>query len=524
MQAYPAAGVTQSPQLIKQEDGGTVLEWHGSVSGDRYETDASGGRMLTPLESDNYYKVDVDGDIRATSPSGAVSYAMISLTNTNDRSVLSHSTQINTLQLGRVTQAYEFAVGDVNPSFSSLGTNLALRGVLAEARLGETRIAGSAGVAAESWASLCDSDLRYQYQRDAYAFKLDTPVVQSMHLYLTAQGYNDRESSLDAGMSALSPASTRAATMGFTFQRSQFTVEGEIGTSRWKEEGQDSESDNAYILDAGWRAQKGGLRAGHHNIGLYYAALSGMAAPGIRETYLNGDWATTSWLTIDADLRRSKTEQAAGTTIAETVDTITAGANINFDPLLPGLGLRLQQYRSIGENSDGSDNTNENYSAMLSYLSQHWNSGISYSHDDMSNDAGPEANGTTGTWTGNLGFSLNKDSTTGVRIWWASMNIFASWQDQDLDNGTTTKNRSYNLELTAERAGWGILTSNVGWGTTAQPTGGPDLHQRNIDIKATYPFMRNWAIEFYLQENKNWGDPDLRYSEKTIGLQLKFTR
>jgi hypothetical protein len=515
-----ATNATQAPQLVSKEGGGTVLEWHGGVAADKYETDASGGRLLTPQESGSYHRVDAEGKLCATSPTGDVTYALLSLTNTDDPSVLTHSTQINTLQVGRMTQAYEIALGDVNPGFSSLGTDLAMRGLLAKVHAGQTTIAGGAGVVAENWRSLWKSESRTQYQRDACALKLDTPITRSANLFVTAQGYSDREESLSAGTSVLEPASAYATTAGFTFQKNGITLEGEMGASRWEEEGQDSQSDNAVILDAGWRGEKVGLRAGHHDLGPYYASVSAMASPGIEETYLGGDWTPSDWLTLNADLRRSENKQLGLTSIAQTADSIATDANLNLDRLLQGLSLSLQHYYSAGEYEDGNESTNQNYGASFSYLGECWIGGIAYSYNDVSDDSFPETNSATRTWTGNIGLNVSKYSSAGAATWSANVTLTSVWQEQDLDSGSTTENYNYNLGFSVKRDGWGAVNAGYLWGTMTQTTGGPDLEQDSMYADATYQFKGQNALKFYLRRDEFSGDPVSSYHERTIGVQL----
>lgn len=518
-----STGSAQVPQLVSQEDGGTSLEWHGGVTVDKYDTDASGGSILTPQKSGSYYKLDVEGNLDATSSDGALSYAVLSLTNTDDPSVLSHPTQINTLQLGRTTQNYEISLGDVNPRFSPLGTELALRGLLGKVAAGQSTIAGSAGVVAENWRSLWDSESRTQYQRNAYALKVERPVLSSVNLFATAQGYSDREDSLPAGESSLLPACASAGTAGFALQKNRVTVEGEMGVSRWEEEDQDGESDSAYVLDASWRTEKAGLWIGRHDLGLYYASLSATATPGVEETYLGGDWTPSSWLTLNADLRRSETEQLGLTVTSQTFDSLATGANINLERILQGLSVALQQYYSAGEYDDGSETTNESYSAAFSYFTEGWSADVSYCYDDVKDSSFPDANSSTGTWSGNIGVSLSSLIADIAPTWEASVDLSTMWQEQDIDSGTTIKYDTYNVAFSAHRNGWG--SGNVGYlrGTSTQPGGGPDLEQESVYADAAYEFMEHGALRLYYQEDKTYGVPVSAYHEKTIGLQLMVT-
>jgi hypothetical protein len=516
-------GSAQVPQLASQEDGGTVLEWHGGVTADRYTTDASGGSLLTPKESGSYYKLDVEGNLHATSPDGTLSYAILSLTNTDDPSVLSHSTQINTFQIGQTAQKYEIALGDVNPRFSSLGTDLGLRGILGKVFAGQTTIAGSAGLVAENWRSLWDSESRTQYQRAAYAVKVERPVLSSVNLFATAQGYSDQEDSLRAEERSLSPAVASAGTAGFALQKNQVTMEGEIGISRWEEEDQDDQSDTAYVLDVGWRTEQAGLWIGRHDLGPYYASLSGTAAPGVEETYMGGDWMPNSWLTLNGDLRRSENEEVGLTSTSQTVDSFATGANVNLERFLQGLSVALQQYYSAGEYDAGNESTTESYNATFSYFADRWSADISYSHDDVSDSSSPDTDSVSGTWAANIGVSLSPGGADTPSPWEASVDLSTMWQEQELETGTTTKNYTYNVVLSGHRRGWGSVNLGYLRGTSTQPTGGPDLEQKSIYADAAYEFKGQNALRIYFQEDKTYGDPVSAYHEKMIGLQLVVT-
>ncbi|HET7831422.1 MAG TPA: hypothetical protein VFK88_00505 [Gallionella sp.] len=531
LQAWQSASGGEMPELAQDPEGGTRIEWHGGITLDKYETNATGGNTLTPLRQGNFYKAQVQGDVRGTNQEGEVSYAQFSATNTDDRAALSHATQINSLQFGRMGKGYQVALGDVAASFSALGASLGLRGILAQKQFGQTTLAGTAGVIAESWESLVRSVPRTKLVRDVAAAKLETPVSASTRVFGTVQGYSDEKGSLATGISALAPAAASSATVGFAMQQERFSLQGEAGGSHWSEEGQLGHNDNAVVLDASWGFDKGFLSAGHHKIGKYYGSLGGGAGVGVKETYLNGNWNAASWITLGADARHSQNDMAGtpppvtipptppSTPNAAKTDSLATNASINFGPSLPGWNLLLNQMLSKGWNADNSTNRNSSYGANLVYAGQEWNSGLGYTRSRLTNNAAAASNSQTTGWTFNLGKLLTDASAT----WTASANFLAAHQEQKLDAGGSTRSTNWNLGLTGQRSGWGSLTASYQAGVTSQTVGGPDLRQKGYLVDATHPFQgTNASIKLYLRSNHTYGAPGLGYNEKTAGLQLVY--
>ncbi len=515
----------QTPDLVQQADGGTTIEWHGGVTLDKYVNSSSGGNTLTPNRGGSYYKAQVQSDLRGTSPDGDLSYMQLSLTNTDDRSVLSSNpTQINSLLMGRAGKDYQITLGDVVASYSQLGTSLGLRGIGGQKLFGQSSMfSASAGVQAPSWEALANTVPRTQFLRNVYAGKAETAFSEAWRGYVTTQGYADDTGSLGRGMSLLAPASARTTTAGFTYQQGQLGVQGEAGVSRWQEEGQDEHNDNAFIVDANWRVESVGLRAGHHDIGRYYSSLSGMAAPGVQETYVAGDWAAAQWVTFTADARHSVNEGAMNTINAQKTDALLAGAFINFGPDWPGWGLMLNHSQSRGESANnGASTENQGNGASLFYYGQVWNGSLGYNEQKVSSNAAPGADAKTTGWVGTVGRNWSDDSGVAGGMWTLGTNLTASLQEQNLDAGGSTRSTVLGLGVSAQRSGWGSLNASLSDGTTTQTTGGPDLRMKTYQVDAAYPFKGQNSLRFYLRSNRTGGGTAADYNDRTVGLQLVY--
>lgn len=519
------AGGGQAPDLVQQADGGTTIEWHGGITLDKYVNRSSGGSLLTPGRSGSYYKAEAQSDLRGTAADGDLSYLQLSLTNTDDRSVLSsHPTQINSLLMGRAGKDYQVTLGDVVASYSQLGTSLGLRGIGGQKLFGQSSMfSASAGVLAQSWETLANTVQRTQFLRNVYAGKAETAFGETWRGYVTAQGYSDDTGSLGQGMSLLMPASARATTAGFAYQEGQLGVQGEAGVSRWQEEGQQEHNDNALIVDANWRVQSLGLRAGHHSIGRYYSSLSGMAAPGIKETYVAGDWTAAPWVTFTADARHSANEGAMNTVNAQKTDALLAGAFINFGADWPGWGMMLNHSQSKGESGNGgASSKNEGNGVSLFYYGQVWNGSLGYNEQKVSSNAAPGANAQTTGWVGTVGRNWSDDSGVAGAGWTLGTNLTASLQEQRLDSGGSTRSTVFGLGVSAQRSGWGSLNASLSEGTTSQTTGGADLRLKTYQVDALYPFKGQNSLRFYLRNNQNGGGTITNYSDRVVGLQLVY--
>ena len=530
LQAWQQGGGSNAA-LVQQADGGTTIQWTGGVSVDYYRNSVTGSNTTTPLGQGNFYKATVQGDLRSTQASGDMRYLQFSVSNSDDQSVISHApgTQINTLQMGFAGEGYQVSLGDVAASFSSLGTNVGLRGLLAQKQFGQTTISATAGVLADSWESLAKTVDATRYVRNVYAAKLETPVSQTSKVFATVQGYNDVANGLAPGATTLAPATGHLATAGFAYQKDQFGVQGEAGVSHWSETGQDAQNDHAFIVDANWNFQTFGFRAGHHDIGKYYASLAAQGGNGVKETYLNGNWLARDWLNLTADVRRSENNLVAVTTPPTSTATRTDSANLNaiitFGPEHPGWSLMLNQTQSLGENSDGSANRNRNYGATVSYSDTNWNSSLGFMRGKVENSITPTSDATTRTWQMTAGRNWSDTSSGGMPVWTAGVNFGLSRQQQDLATGGGPTSTTWQVGLTGQRASWGVLTASYLDGTTSGQTGGGDIRQKSWQLEATHPFKGQNSVKLYVRNNRTSGSnavPTADYKEQVTGIQLVY--
>ena len=514
------AGTPQTVELVTQDDGSTRIEWKGGVALDHYQNRATGGTLLNPALNGNFYKAQVQGDLRATAPNGSVAYLQVSGTHSDDRALQRYPLLLQSAQMGWAGDGYQVALGDVVPSFSSLGTSLGMRGLLAQKQFGQSVVSVSAGTLVPTWNSLADAAKRTQFLRNVAAAKFDMPVGSATRAFVSFQGYADDPSTLDQGVSSLASASGRTSTVGFVHQHEQLTVTGEAGSSRWTESGRSGLRDRAYLLDASYNGQGYTLRGGHHNLGVYYTSLSAQAAPGIIETYLGGNWLAASWLTLQGDARRSKNSVGDGTRVnATTTDSVSLSQTIAFGADWPGLGLVLNQSLSAGKNVDASDNRNSGYGAALNYTQPFWNTALSYNLRAAENDASPAANGKIDTWNWKLGRALTDNLTN--PSWRADLQFSVGMQDQRLDIGDSTRTLQYGFGVAASRLAWGSLNASVTLGTVKPTGGGADLRNREYMLEASHPFKNGNTVKVYARESHLFsGTPALNNSTRSVGAQL----
>ncbi|MBW6508423.1 MAG: hypothetical protein K0A94_02655 [Desulfuromonadales bacterium] len=514
-----------TPQLVAQEDGGTVIQWQGNVSYDFYRRESRGGHLVTPYGTGNFYQGRLASDVRALHPRGSVSYLQFSGRYTDDPSVLSKAVggQLDTLQFGHVGTGYQVAFGDVAANFSTLGTSLGLRGVLAQTLLGKTTVSATAGYLSQDWETLVDSSKRTQYLRQAYALKIETPVHDNLRVFISGQGYRDDSDSIDAGLTLLPTASTQAGTVGFAFDLGRFAVQAEGGASRFREKGGESETDHALIVDVGWLFDALALRAGYRDIGLYYNSLSTQGGNGIEEIYLNGNWRAASWLSVNADLRRAENEIAGfgGSSSFSETNALATSAVITFGPDFSAWSLMLNQSLSDGENSNGSTNRNQTYGAVVSYADSNWNSGLGYQLLDVKNRGSYSSDSQIDSWQFHLSRTWQGYRET-VPSWHLTPTLTVNYQDQKLDIGNGSSTLNWQLGLSGERARWGSFAAGYGEGRTTQ-TGRSDLRQQNWQIEVGYPLWKEALLKAYYSGNRVSGSEPgqgANYREQTFGLHF----
>lgn len=509
-----------TPTLVEGVDGATVIEWHGAASVESYRNDVVGDSTLTPLRDGNFYRATVQGDLRETTSAGVTSYLQFAATHSNDRAVLSQNTQLDMFLSGVVGQDYGVAVGDVTTSFSTLGTNTLLRGLYGYRQIGNTLVSASVGSIAESWATYAGTLPGSRYLSDAYAVKVDFPAGEYGRFFVTTQGYSDDQSSIELSQQTYTATIASTDTAGFSYQRDTFNLRGEYGSSRWREKGASTHADYATVIDAEWRAAESGtIRAGYHDIGLYYSSLSADVTSGIVESYLAGDWLPLTWLGLSADLRRSRNDTAYYPGDVRDTDALSFSGNFNLNDLLTGLQLVVQYSHSAGKTVDDIKQDIDSNGATISYASAYWGLQIGNSYQQTDSVATPNAGSKTTSWNGSLNMNLNRDPNTSG-IWGADVTLSVSSQRQELDDGSKTDSNNIDVTLNASRIGWGTLALTLGEGRMTQADGGPELKQQRVQLDASYPWSESSVIKAYLRDNSNDGDPVSHYSEHTIGVQL----
>lgn len=527
-----------APQLVQDEEGATKIEWHGSATVDFYSRSASGGATLTPYSGGHYHRIGMQSDLRGTAPEGDVTWMQFALTQSDDPSLLLlGNSQINTLSAGRAGQGYRVAFGDVAVNHSSLGANLPLRGLLAQRYFGQTLVSASAGVIAESWEALADQGRRRMFLKNAYALKAETPFGQNLQAYATVQGYREDGDSVGANALALVPSMGHSATAGLNWREGRYFLQAEGGLSRYGEKGLDGHRDRALIVDGGWQGDKLGLRLGHHDLGRYYASLSGLAGAGIRESYANASWQAARWMSLTGDVRRSENQMAAPpvppppATIPPTPVTPytpfvgkTEAANLRAQFTfadVPGLGLGLSVGESHGKSSGGGSNRNANQSANLTYMRPAWNASLGYLNGKQSNSiSGSDSR--SDTWMASYGRNWSDATDVAPASWMLNATASGSFQRQHMENGTTSTLNMLNLVVSGERSSWGRLSAILGGSRGHDATGG-ELRQHWYQLDAGRALGQRGGIRLYLRAMSSFQErAAIAYRDKTAGVQLSY--
>ncbi|MCL4680191.1 MAG: hypothetical protein KJZ92_02870 [Rhodocyclaceae bacterium] len=528
-----------APELVQGEDGATKIEWHGAASVDFYSRSASGGAMLTPYSGGHYHRIGMQSDLRGTAPEGDVAWMQLALTQTDDPAAIPlGNVQINTLSAGRAGQGYRFAFGDVAVNHSSLGANLPLRGLMAQRYFGQTLVSASAGVASESWEALAHPGWRRIYLKNAYALKAETPFGPNLQAFATLQGYSEDGGSVGANALALVPSSGSSATAGLSWREGRYFLQAEGGLSRYGEKGLEGHRDRALIVDGGWQGDKLGLRLGHHDLGRYYASLSGLAGAGIRETYANASWQAMQWLTLTGDVRHSENQMAAPpippppptipptpvmpyTPFVGKTDAANVRAQFTF-PSVPGLGLALNAGESQGKSSGGGSNRNANQGANLSYVQAAWNASLGYQNSTLKSSLATGIDSRTDTWTASYGRNWSDATDVAPASWMLNATLYGNAQRQHLENGTTSTLNTLNLAVSGERSGWGRLSAILGGSRGHDATGG-ELRQHWYQLDAGRALGQRGGIRLYVRAMSSFQDQAaIAYRDKTAGVQLSY--
>lgn len=520
------------PSLTRQEDGGTRLEWKGGVTVDSYSTDvtSSGGNLNTPLRTGTFYKNTYNSDLRATHKDNTVDYFQLGATGSNDLSVLSQNRyQVNNLQLGRAGEGYMLSLGDVTPNFSSLSSALGVRGLYGQRQFGEeVTVYGFTGMVAESWEALGNKVPRTQYLKDVHGLKLEKAFGGSLKTYVTSQASSDREpTTVMAQPLSTLRGKTRSFSGGFQYQADQFTLAGESAGSRYEDDGTSNRLGSATIVDAGWRGEGYGFRAGYHDISNGFASLSLQAQPGVREAYAGADWTVAPWIALATDVRKSRLTTLAVAGFDSTYvdsESVAARANINFGPDYPGWALALQQAESRGLNSALQASRNRDFSSTLNYSTPTWNAGVGFGWGKVTSEVWPASDSLNDNWAFNVGHTFSDAQADLPQTWSLGVNLTAGAQKQRLLAGGQTSNTNYTFTVTGQRAGWGSLNLLVMSGRTTQLYGGPSLRLEGFQLEAVYAISEKCSLKAYARSShRNVDDPVLAARESVAGLQFNLS-
>lgn len=518
------------PALSANEDGSTRLDWHGGVTVDTYTNDiqSAGGTMNTPLRSGSFYRGAITSDLRAIHPDNVVDYFQVGMTTSDDKAVLSQNPyQLNNVQIGRTGEGYSVAVGDIAPNFSSLSSALGARGVYGQRQFGDITVHGFSGQVAENWEVLSSTVPSNQYLREVHGAKVEKMFGSNLRTYVTAQAFSEREAPLMAQPGYAPLGASRSVSAGFQYQQDQFSLVGETAGSNFEDGGNADRQGHATILDAGWRGETVGVRAGYHHIDAEFTSLSLAAQPGIHEAYVGVDWVAAPWLTLTTDVRKSKNSTLANafsdSTFVDT-DALTLRANINFGPEHPGWGLSLQQVTAQSTDSAEQASRRGDFSATLNYASPELISGLTIGQGKITSEVSPYSDSTTESWSFNIGRNFSNARPDAAPTWSAGVNFFATSQTQRLLlTGDESNNVNYTLALTSQVVGWGSLNLLLTGGETTQPNGGPSLRVRGAQLEALIPMRGQSTFKLYARTTRrNMDDPLLSAQEDVLGMQLVY--
>jgi hypothetical protein len=536
LESWAQAAGGAAPALVS-EGGGTRLEWQVQTQSEGYDrnvvTPANTGALHSPFEDGGHSKHSVAFHVRSSDIDGGALFLQSALLASNDRAVLSkYAQQVSSFQLGGTGTNYQWAAGDVAAAYSQLGSNLGLRGLSGQLRLGSMGISAHAGTVAESWEALTKRDplngqpARSSYLRDVYGVKLDLEAVPGWRLFVTTQAYEDRPDSLQPMGSPLPPAQARSHTLGATYQAGDWTWTVEAGTSRFVQGEEGERSGGAALTSLVYRTGAFTWRAGFNDIGATYAAVGAMAAPGVQEGYGGVDWQATPSITLGLDLRSGAQRTAATAISAATrapFDALTLRGGFQLGDWVQGLSAQLQDMRSRQRNPQGGEREMGQTQLGLSFSRGLWYLMAGLTHASADDSLYPAADTRARGWQASVGRSWNGDPA-GLP-WSVAVQLMANGQLQQLlASGQGTRTQNAGLSLTAQHATWGSLALSLQAGTMTQPMGGPELRQLAVQLDASYPLTKSAALKGYWRHNeRNAGSPTLNSEEQVGGVHLGLT-
>ena len=552
LKAWQAASGSQIvPDVVKTPDGESKLEWRSTLAVDTYNNDikpppAPPGSppFATPLNTGNFAKTVFATNIRLIEPGGQVNFAQFTLAASNDRSVVSrYPNQLNSLQVGRTGQGYQLGAGDTAISFSQLGTTLGLRGLNVQQQLGDWTFSGYGGTVSDSWEALYNrtpldnSPARSRFTRRVLGTKIEYALATGLKAFATVQGYSDNVESLNTERISQQPTDARSLSTGLSYQDGPWTVASEVALSKFDERYQLARKGDAILVDGTYRQTSWSLRGGYHDIDPKFVSLSQSVPPGIKESYVGGDWTAAAWVTLGVDYRNAASRTAGLILLAPPADpalpppfpvmatsaltrSLTSRANINFGAAFPGLALSLSNTANRGQDAQQHVNRNLNSNAALSYSSSSWSGNVSFLAGKFANNGNPQGDSTSSGLQAQLGRNYAGD----IIPWSIGWSLTAGEQIQKLTFvGTETKSRSHGLMLNGQRAEWAQFTLTYQGSSITQTTGGPDLITRSVQLDVVKQFGQANSFKAYLRgSHRNVGDVALRTDDRVVGMQLNL--
>ena len=518
----------QTPELVKQDDGSTKVEWHGGAVVDMHWNDiySPAGVVNTPFNNINSRTLSVQSDLRGTNAAGDVNYFQIGATTSNDRSILSQfSRQINQVQVGRAGQGYLIAAGDVAPNFSSLSTSTGVRGLIAQRQFNALTFSGYTGYIVPSWEYLESRIPRTQLLREVLGGKAEYQLNKNFSAYITTLGAYDKANSAD--FAGINPTQVNTNTIGLQYADEHYQVTAESGRSRFSAENQDGIAGRANIIDGSWHNDTMKIQSGFHDLGAGYVSLSGAAQAGNREKYFATEWSAASWVSLGADLRNSKNFTLATLFFPSQLTDTDSGsirANINFGVNHPGWQLALQENISNSTDPNQFETRREQSTIGLNYANSLWNSALSYGLEQIRIESTPSNDNNAHNWQASVGRTFSNADSLTAATWTISTNLSSALQLQNYTNGFDTRSMNNSLNVSAQKNDWGLLNVSFTHGSNSRANGLAALTVNSIFLDASRPIGTKGRIKIYGHETRrNLQDINTANIEKVVGLELGYT-
>jgi len=513
------------------------VEFHGDATFDVYRNSVSnpnGKADLTPLRTGTFEKIVLQGDLRSTSADDDVLYAQGVITGSNDRSVLARYANVaNSVQIGRSGVGYQLSFGDVVAAFSSLGSNLGLRGTMGTKELGGLTVTGFAGTVAESWEALTNRAAldgltpRTRYLRDVVGAKAEYKISNEFTGFMTLQNYHDRMGSADlpAGSAALDGQIT---TIGSKYVNGNLQVTAEVARSTKNDlVASTSASGQASIIDATYRMDSVALRSGYHDLDASFASLAQTTAAGIREWYVGADWTITPQLTYGVDVRDAITRVAAQGETPSSQSSLQSLTNrVNYSvAAIPGLAFSVTDTRNKGKDAFQNGTLNEAGQFVTTYTSAEWSANALVGIGRARNPLNEVADSNNKNWQVTIVRNLSDASSEKQADWTLGLQVTTGRQLQALiATGVETRTSNLGFNVTGTSQSYGNL--NLGWlrQRSTQPiAGAANLTTDTLNLDWTKSFGPQLTMKAYAKVNRrNHGDALLQVDERIIGVQGAF--